>query len=220
VTYKEYRFALEADRIIAGRPVKTLKRRIKLFFAPEYMETFMFLLRKFEYLYDKKGFFQRLSLCITRYRFHKISLKLGFSIYPNVFGPGLYIPHYGTIVVNGHARVGANCVLHTSTCIGGDELKKIGDNAYISSGAIILGAVTIADNTTIGANSLVNKSFSDSNVLIGGVPAKVIKERKAWFECDEDRRFASAVKQIKELHKTMFAAMVITQIPDLSFIDF
>ena len=184
------------------------------------METFMFLLRKFEYLYDKKGFFQRLSLSITRYRFHKVSLKLGFSIYPNVFGPGLYIPHYGTIVVNGHARVGANCVLHTSTCIGGDELKKIGDNVYISSGAIILGAITIADNTTIGANSLVNKSFLDGNVLIGGVPARVIKERTAWFECDENKRFASAVKQIKELRETILTAIVITQTTDLPFIAF
>lgn len=220
MTYKEYKFALEADRIIAGRPVKTFKRRMKLFFAPDHMETFMHLLRKFEYLYDKRSFFQRISLLITRYRFYKISLKLGFSIYPNVFGPGLYIPHYGTIVVNGHARVGANCVLHTSTCIGGDELKRIGDNAYISSGTTILGAITIADNITIGANSLVNKSFLDGNVLIGGVPAKAIKERKAWFECDDDKRFASAIKQIKELKKTMLAAMIIVEISELSFITF
>ena len=218
MTYQEYRFALEADRIIAGRPLKTFKRRIKLFFVPDYMATFMFLLRKFEYLYDKKGFFQKLLLCIIRYRFHKVSLKLGFSIYPNVFGPGLYIPHYGTIVVNGHARVGANCVLHTSTCIGGDGLKMIGDNAYISSGTVILGSITIADNTTIGANSLVNKSFLDGNVLIGGVPAKVIKEKKAWFECDENKSFASAVEQIKELRKAMFAAILIFQISGLSCI--
>ena len=206
MTYREYKFALEADRIIAGRPVKTFKRRIKLFFVPDYIETFMCLLRRFEYLYDKKSFFQSLSFSIIRYRFNKISLKLGFSINPNVFGPGLYIPHYGTIVVNSYAKVGANCVLHTSTCIGGAEPKEIGDNAYISSGVIILGAVTIGDNTTISANSLVNKSFLDSNVLIGGTPAKVISVRDAWFECEENKRFASAVKQIKELREAMFAA--------------
>jgi serine O-acetyltransferase len=219
VTYKEYKFALEADRIIAGRPVNTFIRRIKLFFVPEYIETFMHLLRKFEYLYDKKGFFQKLSLIITRYRFHKISLKLGFSICPNVFGPGLYIPNYGTIVVNGYAKVGANCVLHASTCIGGAEPKTIGDNAYISSGVIILGAIAIADNTTISANSLVNKSFSDSNILIGGTPAKIIKQKEAWFECDSDKRFASAVKQIKKLHETMFATIILAQLSEFSFLN-
>ena len=219
VTYKEYKFALEADRIIAGRPVNTFARRIKLFFVPEYIEIFMHLLRRFEYLSDKKGAFQRLSLTITRYRFHKISLKLGFSIYPNVFGPGLYIPHYGTIVVHGHTKVGANCVLHTSTCIAGAEPKMIGDNAYISSGVIISGAVSIADNTTISANSFVNKSFSDSNVLIGGSPAKVIKQKKAWFECEEDKRFASAVAQIKKLHETMFAGEVLAQLVESTILN-
>ena len=219
MTYKEYKFALEADRIIAGRPVNTFKRKIKLFFVPDHIATFMHLLRRFEYLYDKKGPFQRLSLVITRYKFHKISLKLGFSIYPNVFGPGLYIPHYGTIVVHGHTKVGANCVLHTSTCIAGAEPKMIGDNAYISSGVIISGAVTIADNTTISANSFVNKSFSDSNVLIGGSPAKVIKQKNAWFECEEDKRFASAVKQIKKLHETIFATIILAPLTELSFLS-
>jgi len=219
VTYKEYKFALEADRIIAGRPVNTFVRKIKRFFVPDHIETFMHLLRRFEYLYDKRGLFQRLRLAITRYRFHKISLKLGFSIYPNVFGPGLYIPHYGTIVVHGHAKVGANCVLHTSTCIAGAEPKTIGDNAYISSGVIISGAVTIADNTTISANSFVNKSFSDGNVLLGGSPAKVIKQKKAWFECEEDKRFASAVNQIKKLHETIFATIILTPLTELSFLS-
>ncbi|MDO3629134.1 hypothetical protein [Mucilaginibacter sp. BT774] len=194
-------------------------RRIKLFFVPEHIEIFMHLLRRFEYLSDKKGFFQRLSLVITRYRFHKISLKLGFSIYPNVFGPGLYIPHYGTIVVHGHTKVGANCVLHTSTCIAGAEPKMIGDNAYISTGVIISGAVTIADNTTISANSFVNKSFSDSNVLIGGSPAKIIKQKNAWFECEEDKRFASAVNQIKRLRETILATIILVQLSELPFIS-
>jgi serine O-acetyltransferase len=219
MTYKEYIFALEADRIIAGRPANTFARRIRHLFVPEYIELFMHLLRKFEYLYDKKGTFQKLSLIITRYRFHKISLKLGFSIYPNVFGPGLYIPHYGTIVVNGNTRVGANCVLHTSTCIAGAEPKVIGDNAYISSGVIILGSITIANNTTISANSLVNKSFSDSNVLIGGTPAKILKQRDPWFECEKNPKYAAAVKQIKKLHETMFGSTVLAQLVETPILN-
>ena len=215
MTHKEYRFFLEADRIIAGRPVNTFKRRIRLFFAPQYIERFMFLLRKYEYLYDKKGIFNKLSLFITRYRYNKVSLKLGFSLGPNVFGPGLYIPHYGTIVVNANTKIGANCVLHTSTCIGGSEPKTIGDNVYIGTGAIILGNITLADNVTISANSLVDKSFLESNILVGGAPAKVIKERKAWFECDDHQRCAAAVKEIEELRKSMFGAKSLLWISNL-----
>ena len=51
-------------------------------------------------------------------RFHRLSTRLGFTIPPHVFGPGLSIAHRGTIVVNGAARVGANCRIHVCVNIG------------------------------------------------------------------------------------------------------
>ena len=50
----------------------------------------------------------------------------------------------------------------------------IGENCYIGPGAKNFGKIIIGDNTAIGANSVVNKSFPDGNVTLGGVPAKVI----------------------------------------------
>ena len=164
----------------------------------------MLVLRKVEYLHDKKGILQKISFKLAKNKFNKISLKLGFSINPNVFGPGLYIPHYGTIVVNGNAKVGANCVLHTSTCIAGSEFKIMGDNLYISTGVIISGDTTLADNVTISANSLVNKSFKEGNILLGGTPAKIIKERGPWYECDDNQEHAVSAKKIEQLRKNMF----------------
>jgi serine O-acetyltransferase len=188
---------------MAGRPVRTIKRRIKLFFSPDYIERFMLVLRKVEYLRDKNGILQKISLMQAKKRFNKVSLQLGFSINPGVFGPGLYIPHYGTIVVNGNARVGANCVLHTSTCIAGSEFKKLGDNLYISTGVIIAGDITLANNITISANSLVNKSVNEQNVLLGGTPAKVIKPRGPWYESEDHEQFAAAAKQVEALRAKM-----------------
>lgn len=164
----------------------------------------MLALRKVEYLSDKPGILNKVMRTLAKNKFNRLSVKLGFSIAPNVFGPGLYIPHYGTIVVNGNARVGANCVLHTSTCIAGSEYKKLGDNLYISTGVIISGNTNIPDNVTISANSLVNKSVAESNVLMGGSPAKVIKSRPAWYACDDHEEFAEAVQEIKELRKKIF----------------
>ena len=49
---------------------------------------------------------------------HEIyGVRLGFSIPINVFGPGLRINHYGLIVVNPKARVGAFCDIHQEMCI-------------------------------------------------------------------------------------------------------
>ncbi len=49
-------------------------------------------------------------------------------------------------------------------------------------GSVILGNVKIGDNTAIGANALVNKSFEEGNITIAGVPAKKISNnsRKDW----------------------------------------
>ena len=50
----------------------------------------------------------------------------------------------------------------------------IGNNVWISDKVTILKGVTIVDNVIIGANSLVNKDVQ-SNSIIGGVPAKLLK---------------------------------------------
>jgi acetyltransferase-like isoleucine patch superfamily enzyme len=51
----------------------------------------------------------------------------------------------------------------------------IKDNVWIPSKVTILPNVVIGDNTIIGTNSVVNKSFGN-NLLIGGTPAKIIRE--------------------------------------------
>ncbi len=107
-----------------------------------------------------------------------MNANLGFSIPINVFGPGLRIAHRGTIVINKNARTGDNCRIHACTNIGSnlDEVSapQIGNNMYIGPGAKIFGNVVIADNITIGANSVVNKSFCEKSISIAGIPAKKI----------------------------------------------
>ena len=59
---------------------------------------------------------------------------------------------------------------------GEKEAPQFGDNVYIAPGAKIFGNITIASNTAIGANAVVNKSFLEENTIIAGIPAKVIGE--------------------------------------------
>ncbi len=54
---------------------------------------------------------------------------------------------------------------------------KIGQNCWIGSKVTILDGVTVGDNCVIAAGAVVTKSMPN-NVIIGGVPAKVLKEIK------------------------------------------
>lgn len=111
------------------------------------------------------------------------------------------MPHYGTIVVGGSNRCGNYCVLHTSTCIT-DNGKTIGDALYLSTGAKITSKVTLGNNISVGANSVVNKSFIESNMMIAGAPAKLIKPMDAWYIRD-GQSYLHRVKAVEEFKNKM-----------------
>lgn len=187
-TIHDYRAYIEADRKASSwTKGDTFKDKIRSVLLPNPIKKFQILLRKVE-LYKNRGRpFDRVLYFYYLSHFRRVSLKLGFSIPPNIFGPGLSIPHYGTIVVNGRASVGANCRLHVGVNIGASggepEAPKVGDNVYIGPGAIIFGNISIADNVTIGANATVNRSIEVRNCTVAGTPAKIVKEMTTtWWE--------------------------------------
>lgn len=58
----------------------------------------------------------------------------------------------------------------------------IGNSVVIELGAKIFGKITIADGIHIGANSVVNKSFNEPNVVSVGAPARVVGKIYCCFE--------------------------------------
>jgi len=136
-------------------------------------------LREIEYLENvrRKNIFCRAYQILLEIINHRLATRLGFSIPKNVFGAGLCIVHYGTIVVSPQAKVGENCRIHPSTSIGEyDGVPTLGNNVYIGPGAKLFGEITIGNNVAIGANAVVNADFPD-NVTIGGIPAKIISSK-------------------------------------------
>ncbi|QXP70139.1 serine acetyltransferase [Polaribacter sp. R2A056_3_33] len=152
-------------------------------FTPNLLWLFLKYLRHYEYYLNanKKDIASRLKRKYYLVKYKKLGYKLGFSIPPNVFGPGLRIPHYGTIVVHPFAKVGANCVLQAGVNIGinNNGVPIIGSNVYIGPGAKLMGNIKIGNDVAIGANAVVTKSFPESNITIVGIPAKIIKYTKA-----------------------------------------
>lgn len=148
--------------------------------------------RKYEYytncrncsLLTKVGYLYYKIIC------HNTSLKLGFSIPVNVFGPGLSIAHYGTIVINENARIGKNCRIHENVTIGATSGSKqapvLGDNIFLGSGSRVIGNIEIGNDIAIGAGAVVVKSFTTPGITLGGVPAKVISHNGSRPHLNKD----------------------------------
>ncbi|MBN2569758.1 MAG: acyltransferase [Deltaproteobacteria bacterium] len=52
----------------------------------------------------------------------------------------------------------------------------IGDNCWIGMNAVVLPGVVLGPNTTVGAGSVVNRSYPEGNCVIAGVPARLIRK--------------------------------------------
>lgn len=66
--------------------------------------------------------------------------------------------------------------------IGGKEKSApihIGNHVWIGARATILKGVTIGDGAVVAAGAVVNKDVPP-NTLVGGVPARIIKENISW----------------------------------------
>jgi serine O-acetyltransferase len=178
------RFYFEADRIAHSIGKRSIARRIKdALGLTSHIWRYQRLLRKAEYFHNcKTSFIFKMYNKYLSFRLHQFGLRLGFEIPINVFGPGLQMIHYGTIIVSSNAHVGANCNLHNLVHIAqkngrDDAAPTIGDNVFIGPGARIFGGIVIADGTVIGANSVVTKSVFEPNTTVAGVPARKISER-------------------------------------------
>lgn len=64
----------------------------------------------------------------------------------------------------------------------------IGPDAWIGTGAVILPNVTIGEGAVVGANSVVTKSVAPYT-MVGGVPAREIKQVNVPWNCAKDREY-------------------------------
>lgn len=107
-------------------------------------------------------------------------------------GPGLAMPHPVGVAFS-PVRIGRRARLMGGVRLGGggyddvsrDGLPTIGDDCYIFDGAKVFGAVTIGDRVVVGTNSVVSRDVP-SDVIVVGIPARVVKRRTATSEPDAE----------------------------------
>jgi len=109
-----------------------------------------------------------------------VEVATGISISPDCrIGPGLYIGHFGGIVLHTDVVMGKDCNLSQGVTLGLGKknghwgVPTLGDRVYIAPGAKLVGPIHLGDGTVVGANAVVTKD-TEENDVVAGVPARVI----------------------------------------------
>jgi len=112
-------------------------------------------------------------------------IKYGYQIYPETqIGEGLYLGHWGALVINPKAKIGKNCNIAQGVTIGQQNRGKfqgfpvIEDEVWIGTNAVIVGGITIGRNTLIAPNSYINFDVPADSVVMGN-PGKIYMKADA-----------------------------------------
>ena len=200
---KELGFYIKADRIMNGlAPEPTLKEKVSnLVLATPPVMKYIVAMRKVSYYQHKGGIVNKLKYLWNYHRYNRLSALLGVFVAPDVCGYGLVIPHHGTLRIGGGNKIGNYAVIHTVSNMTASKVVA-GDGLYMSVGCKVIGPLTLGNNVSIAANSVVNKSYGD-NVLLAGAPAKAVREDYApWYERDGET-FVNRVKRVEALKQQM-----------------
>ncbi len=126
-------------------------------------------------LYRKRHYF------LARWISQRTARKTGIEIHPGAqIGKGFFIDHGHGVVIGETAIIGDNVTLFQGVTLGGTG-KETGkrhptleDNVMVSSGAKVLGSITIGANSKIGAGSVVLKPVPPNSTVVG-VPGRIVK---------------------------------------------
>ncbi len=123
----------------------------------------------------KKGF-----VLLPRLFSQIVRFLTGIEIHPGAqIGDGLFIDHGTGVVIGETAAIGNNVTIYQGVTLGGTGKQKgkrhptVGNNVVVSTGAKILGNITIGDNARIGAGSVVLRDVPPNTTVVG-IPGKIV----------------------------------------------
>lgn len=107
--------------------------------------------------------------------------KTGIEIHPGAtIGRRLVIDHGMGVVIGETAEIGDDCLLYQGVTLGGtgkDQGKRhptLGDNVMVGSGARVLGPFKVGDNARIAAGAVVLREVPPGCTAVG-VPARIVR---------------------------------------------
>jgi serine O-acetyltransferase len=119
---------------------------------------------------------------IPRLISHISRFLTGIEIHPGArIGRRFFIDHGMGVVIGETAEIGDDVLIYQGVTLGGTGKEKgkrhptIGNRVVIGAGAVVLGPITIGDDSRIGAGSVVVNSVPPGSTVVG-VPGRVIKQ--------------------------------------------
>jgi serine O-acetyltransferase len=107
----------------------------------------------------------------------------GIEIHPGaIIGRRFFIDHGMGVVIGETAEIGDDVLIYQGVVLGGTSLEKkkrhptLANGVVVGAGAIVLGAITIGENSRIGAGSVVLHDIPADSTAVG-LPAKVISDK-------------------------------------------
>lgn len=112
------------------------------------------------------------------------------EIHPGAtIGPDFFIDHRLGVFIGETAEIDAAVSLYHGATLGGTSLNKdkrhptIGDRVVIGTSVKVLGAITISNDSRIGANAFVVKSVPSNSVVIG-IPGQIVRRCRPYKATD------------------------------------
>lgn len=148
-------------------------------------------MKKIKYLIAKvkQKIFRDDEAIIKFFRKNGISIGGNCKIYSNILTTESYLISIGNNVTFSndiqlitHDNSISKLINEKTDIFGG---IKIGDNCFIGARSTIMYGVELTDNIIVAAGSVVTKSFKESNIIIGGNPAKKISDWESFKEKTE-----------------------------------
>ena len=141
---------------------------------------FTFYLRRTAHYAGRKRSLAVFAYLFNRVLYHHYRFRYGFDISPTTrIGPGLYLGHFGGVVVSPHAVLGANINIAHGVTIGAASrgprtgAPTLEDRVWVGAHAVLVGNITIGHDALIAPGAYVNFDVPPMAVVLGN-PGKVV----------------------------------------------
>ncbi|MBQ7799303.1 MAG: serine O-acetyltransferase, partial [Oscillospiraceae bacterium] len=137
------------------------------------------------FFYRHKMFFIARMISQTSRFFTGIEIHPGATI-----GKGLFIDHGMGVIIGETTVIGDNCTIYQGVTLGGtgkDKGKRhptLGNNVMVGSGAKVLGPFKVGDNAKIAAGAVVLDEVAPGATAVG-VPARAVVRKGEKPPCSD-----------------------------------
>lgn len=149
-------------------------------------------------------FWQKHLLLIAQIISQFSRFMTGIEIHPGAkIGHRFFIDHGMGVVIGETTEIGDNVTIYQGVTLGGtgkEQNKRhptLEDNVMVSTGAKVLGSITIGENAKVGGGAVVLNDVPPHSTVVG-IPGYVVKQNGVRIQRDLDQSFPDPLKEKRQ----------------------